>query len=43
MAGERDRLHEDVEILNKEIFDLSWVKDKETRRLNDRNLTKKAQ
>ena len=39
----RDRLHEDVEILNKEVLALSWTKDKEQRRLNDRNLTKKAQ
>lgn len=35
-------MHEDVDILNKEIFDHSWKKDQQTRKLHDRNLTKKA-
>ena len=42
MKEERDRLHEDVDILNKDIFDNCWEKDKQTRKLHDRNLTKKA-
>ena len=43
MKEERDRLHEDVDILNDEILKKSWTKDVQTRKLNDRNLTKKAQ
>ena len=42
MEEERDRLHEDVDILNNEILADSWTKDVQTRKLNDRNLTKKA-
>ena len=38
----RDRLHEDVELLNGEILKDSWTLDQEKRKLNDRNLTKKA-
>ena len=43
MKEERERLHEDVEILNAEILKRAWEKDQQTRKLNDRNLTKKAQ
>ena len=43
LKEERDRLHEDVEILNKEVLADSWTLDKQKRKLNDRNLTKKAQ
>ena len=43
MKEERDRLHEDVDILNDEILKKSWTKDVQTRKLHDRNLTKKAQ
>ena len=43
MKEERDRLHEDVDLLNDEILKKSWTKDVQTRKLNDRNLTKKAQ
>ena len=42
MKEDRDRLHEDVDILNNEILANSWTKDVQTRKLNDRNLTKKA-
>jgi len=42
MKEERDQLHEDVELLNDDILKKSWVKDVQTRKLNDRNLTKKA-
>ena len=42
MKEVRDRLHEDVDILNNEILADSWTKDVQTRKLNDRNLTKKA-
>ena len=42
MKEDRDRLHEDVDILNNEILAHSWTKDVQTRKLNDRNLTKKA-
>ena len=43
LKEERDRLHEDVDILNDQILKDSWTKDQQTRKLNDRNLTKKAQ
>ena len=43
MKEEREALHEDVDLLNKEILKHSWTKDVQTRKLNDRNLTKKAQ
>ena len=40
---ERDGLHLDVEELNQKIFDYSWDNHLETKRLKDRQLTKKAQ
>lgn len=43
LKAERDRLKEDVDILNNQILTDSWTKDQQTRKLNDRNLTKKAQ
>ena len=43
MKEERDQLHTDVEDLNDKILKMSWIKDCETRKLNDKNLTKKAQ
>ena len=43
MKEERDQLHTDVEELNDKILKMSWIKDCETRKLNDKNLTKKAQ
>lgn len=43
MKEERECLHEDVDLLNTEILKHSWTKDVQTRKLNDRNLTKKAQ
>ena len=42
LKEERDRLHEDVDILNDQILKDSWTLDKQKRKLNDRNLTKKA-
>lgn len=43
LKEERDRLHEDIEHLNDEILKNAWILDKLKRKLNDRNLTKKAQ
>ncbi len=40
---DRDNLHLDVEELNEKIFDYSWDNFNETKRLKDRQLTKKAQ
>ena len=39
----RERLHEDVELLNGEILKDSWELAQQKRKLNDRNLTKAAQ
>ena len=43
LKEERDRLHGDVDELNEQTLKDSWTKDVQTRKLNDRNLTKKAQ
>ena len=43
LKEQRERLHEDVEILNTKILADSWTKDVETRKKDDRNLTKRAQ
>ena len=43
MKEVRERLHEDVELLNAEILKDSWELAQQKRKLNDRNLTKAAQ
>lgn len=43
LREQRERLHEDVELLNGDILNLSWTKSQQLRKFNDRNLTKKAQ
>ena len=43
LREERDRLHEDVEILNKEILADSWTESQQKLKLNNRHLTKDAQ
>ena len=40
MKEERDRLHEDVDLLNDEILKKSWTKDVQTRKLHDRKSPK---
>ena len=43
LKEDRERLHGDVEVLNESILKSTWILDQQKRKLNDRNLTKKAQ